>query len=197
MARHFPDRWGGYVFCRRSNDPRHEAERLAHYAGTLDFALQIDYEDTKGGGNLDDLWARYNAYRDVGFTQFLPVYIPRWFWRDHMGSPNLSGFPLEIWNSHYVTGVAAASTLYPGDGHPGWADVGGKPVAILQFTDKAQVAGQQVDANAVRGAGKLAEIFGGEVKELDAQQSEMFAQMHRELTQKSPRRSRSTARTMT
>ena len=107
-----------------------------------------------------------------------------------MGSPNLSGFPLEIWNSHYVTGVAAASALYPGDGHAGWADVGGKPVAILQFTDKAQVAGQQVDANAVRGAGKLAELFGGEVKELDAQQSEMFAQMHRELTQKLPSRSK-------
>lgn len=162
MARLWPGRWGGYVFCRRITDPRREADRLAHFAGTLDFPLQIDYEDNKYGGNLDDLWARYNAYREVGFTRFLPVYIPRWYWSGHMGSPDLTDFPLPIWNSHYVTGSDFASNLYPGDGFQGWAPVGGKEVAILQFTEQAQVAGQRIDANAIRGGlAKVDAIFGG------------------------------------
>jgi len=107
-----------------------------------------------------------NALTARGF-RLLPIYLPRWYWSGRMGSPGLSGLPVEIWNSHYVNGSGFASALYPGDLHQGWAPMGGKYVAILQFTEHADVAGQSIDANAVRGGDdKLAEIFGGE-QELD------------------------------
>lgn len=169
MAKHFPDRWGGYVFCKVGTDPTAEARTLREHAGTPDFPLQIDYEDLDRNGSLADLNRRIDAYRAAGFTNLLPIYIPRWYWRDRMGSPDLSRLPVPIWNSHYVNGTGYASNLYPGDDHSGWAPVGGKDVAILQFSEQAAVAGQRIDVNAFRGnETQLAALFGaGTEKELD------------------------------
>ncbi|WP_433592326.1 peptidoglycan DD-metalloendopeptidase family protein [Nocardia sp. CA-145437] len=160
MARHFPNRWGGYVFCRVACHPDAEADLVLAHSGGTDFPLQIDYEDDQTPGSIEDLLARVNALQARGF-RLLPIYLPRWYWRSHMGAPDLSELPVGIWNSDYVTGVDYASALYPGDGDSGWAPMGGKPVEILQFSETAIVAGQRIDANAIRGgAAKLAEIFG-------------------------------------
>lgn len=169
MATHFPGRWGGYVFCRTNTDPASEAETLRNHAGGVDFPLQVDYEDTTNGGSVDDLLRRFDAYRAVGFQRFLPVYLPRWFWETRMGSAPLDRLPVGVWNSDYVSGRDFASRLYPGDNWApargagrfgGWADMGGKPVQILQFSESASVAGQFIDANAFRGAdAALAELF--------------------------------------
>lgn len=151
MARHFPGRHGGYVFCRTNVDPNREADFLAKHMST-DIPLQVDYEDTKNGGSGDDLFRRVRAYQERGF-HLLPIYLPRWFWDGHMGRPNLAGLPVGIWNSHYTSNTGFASTLY--ERHPAlnaaWADLGGKKVELLQFTEKALVANQLIDANAFRG----------------------------------------------
>ncbi len=170
MAQHFPGRWGGYVFCRMSAHPEAEADWLAAHAGSTDFPLQIDYEDTDGGGSLDDLHARINAYRARGFETLLPIYLPRWFWESRMGAPDLSSLPVGIWNSHYGGGGGTAHDLYwgaGGDSHPGWNPFPGKGVEILQFTETAWVAGQSVDANAIKGGiNSVTRIFGGEVEDM-------------------------------
>jgi hypothetical protein len=177
MQKWFPGRWGGYVFCRRASDPAAEARTLASHAGSTDFPLQIDYEDTSGGGNYNDLVARINAYKAVGFKTFLPIYLPRWFWSGHMGSPNLANLPVDvgIWNSHYVNGSGLPAALYPGDAHAGWADMGNRRIDLLQFTENAGVAGQSIDANAFRGTGQqFNEMFGGAMSKADEELGKKF-----------------------
>jgi hypothetical protein len=152
------------VFCKVGTNPDTEADVVADMC-PRDVPIQIDYEDLDRNGSIGDLLARVGALTARGF-RLLPIYLPRWYWSGRMGSPDLSGLPVEIWNSHYVNGSGFASALYPGDLHPGWAPMGGKDVAILQFTEHADVAGQSIDANAVRGGeSKLAELFGGKAED--------------------------------
>ncbi|WP_324192973.1 GH25 family lysozyme [Nocardia transvalensis] len=159
MAEHF-ECWGGYIYCRPDTHPDIEADAALTYIGDTTVPIQLDYEDHHGSPSLDDLLARANALTDRGFP-LLPVYLPRWYWRDHMGSPNLAGLPVGIWNSHYVTGTGYASALYPGDDHPGWTPMGGKQIDILQFSSTATVAGQAIDVNAIRGdRTQVARLFG-------------------------------------
>ncbi|MFH5211441.1 peptidoglycan DD-metalloendopeptidase family protein [Antrihabitans sp. NCIMB 15449] len=161
MAQHFRDRWGGYVFCKVGTNPDAEADATLAHAGGTDFPLQIDYEDLDRNGNIGDLLARVNALQARGF-RLLPIYLPRWYWQGRMGAPDLSGLPVPIWNSDYVNGGGFASQLYPGDNYKGWAPIGGKDVAILQFSESASVAGQQIDVNAYRGTElQLAALFAG------------------------------------
>ncbi|WP_280393373.1 metallopeptidase [Nocardia wallacei] len=160
----FPGRFGGYVFCRTNTSPLDElavaADNARNAAGQLP-PLQIDYEDTKNGGSLDDLLWRIDAALHFGF-HLLPIYLPRWYWRGHMGAPDLSELPVGIWNSDYVPGRGYASALYPGDDYKGWADMGGQPVQILQFSETAIAAGENpCDANAFRGTpAELDALFG-------------------------------------
>ena len=151
MAKHFPGRWGGYVFCKVGTNPEREADTTLAHAGGTDFPLQVDYEDLDRPGSIGDLVARVNALQARGF-RLLPIYLPRWYWQSRMGAADLSGLPVPIWNSHYVNGTGPASRLYPGNDHVGWAPFGGKDVAILQFSESATVAGQSIDVNAYRGS---------------------------------------------
>lgn len=176
MEKYFPGRWGGYVFCRTDIDPAREARVLREHADGVDFPLQIDYEDTIDGGSVEDLLRRIDAYRAVGFTRLLPVYIPRWFWESRMAGAPLDGLPVGVWNSDYVTGQDYASRLYPGDGWfpsrgtgcGGWADMGGKKVQLLQFSESALVAEQLIDVNAFRGNDlELGALFGNRGREND------------------------------
>ncbi|WP_254699240.1 peptidoglycan DD-metalloendopeptidase family protein [Rhodococcus sp. SGAir0479] len=163
MRKHFTGRFGGYAFCRVDTDPQREADTYLDHAGGTDFPLQIDYEDDENRGSLDDLLARISAYRERG-VRLLPVYIPRWYWRDHMGAPNLSGLPVGVWNSDYVAGTGYASNLYPGNGYKGWEPFhpGAAPVQLLQFSERGRVAGQTVDVNAFRGTTlELDALFAG------------------------------------
>lgn len=162
---HFAGRWGGYVFCRVATTPQDEADAVVAAAALAglspgDFPLQIDYEDTETDGSGVDLLARARAHQARGWD-LLPVYLPRWYWSGHMGSPDLSGLPVGLWDSNYVSGPGYASTLYPGDDSPGWAPFAGRPVTILQFTEQAIAAGENpIDANAFRGtATELDAVF--------------------------------------
>ncbi|WP_069166799.1 peptidoglycan DD-metalloendopeptidase family protein [Nocardia altamirensis] len=188
MQIHFPNRWGGYVYCDVGTKPELEADTaLAHSGGAC--RLQIDYEDLDRDGSIEDLHARVTAFTDRGF-ELLPIYLPRWYWISTMGSPSLAELPVGIWNSHYVTGEDYAPQLYPGDNHPGWEPMGGKAIAILQFSSTAHVAGQLIDVNAVRGGEPaLAALFGKDT-DMTPDESHKLHEIHRELTQLLPSRSR-------
>lgn len=95
-------------------------------------------------------------------------YIPRWYWQQ-LGQPSLAGLP-PLWSSRYPDNVV-------GSLQDEWADVpatywvgyGGLPVAVLQFTSSARIAGHQpLDANAFNGTrAQLAALLqGGEEKDM-------------------------------
>jgi hypothetical protein len=80
------------------------------------------------------------------------LYLPRWYW-DRLGRPSLAGLP-PLWASSYVDpGVASApaSVMYQSHSAAGWDPYASLGVEVLQFTDRAQVAGQLVDADHYRG----------------------------------------------
>ena len=74
------------------------------------------------------------------------LYLPRWYW-ERLGRPSLAGLP-PLWASAYVSVPSApASVMYQSHAAASWASYGALGVEVLQFTDRAQVAGQLVDAD--------------------------------------------------
>jgi hypothetical protein len=75
------------------------------------------------------------------------VYLPHWWWQDHLGSPSLQ--PLAD------LGLALVSSAYPAAGYSstgvGWNGYGGMSPSIWQYTDKQMFNGVPVDFNAYRG----------------------------------------------
>ncbi|QIS01000.1 hypothetical protein F5X71_00440 [Nocardia brasiliensis] len=109
--------------------------------------VMLDHEDNSGGADvLRDVHAEFVRR---GYAVAL-IYIPRWYW-DRIGRPDLSGLPPIMASSYGSDQPGYASSLYPGDGSPGWAPYGGNDVAVLQFTQRARVAGLLIDAWAYRG----------------------------------------------
>lgn len=103
---------------------------------------------------LFDLTARFRA---LGGKPTL-CYLPRWWWRDHMGSPDLR--PLA------AAGLSLVSSAYPSTGYTedgvGWQPYGGVTPVIWQWTDAKWFNGQQVDFNAYKGTvEQLRALFNG------------------------------------
>jgi len=83
------------------------------------------------------------------------AYLPRWWWRDHLGSPDLR--PL------VAAGLALVSSNYsttpPG---VGWAPYGGVTPTVWQFAADHPFGGQRVDFNRYLGTtAQLAALFAG------------------------------------
>jgi hypothetical protein len=121
--------------------------------------VMLDHE--AGGGGIEVLRNVHAEFVARGYRVIL-MYVPNWYWSGTMGSPDLSGLP-PLMSSNYGnerSGYAAA--IYPGDGDVGWNGYGGLGVSIFQFTQKASVAGQSIDASAFRGTElQLAALFAG------------------------------------
>lgn len=146
----------GYHYVR-TDDPYRQADTFVSHLGDKSIPAMLDFELNSGG--ISNFWAVKNAIESRGVRVALS-YIPKWYWRDHIGAPDLSGVPGLI-QSSYVNGTGYASNLYPGDDSARWAPYGNRQPILLQFTDKAQVAGQFVDANAFRGTpDQLRELLG-------------------------------------
>ena len=138
----------------------------AHVAGIArtvpkDVPVIPDVESGSGGADLTrDI---VNQARAAGYRVPL-VYLPRWYWQQ-IGSPSLAGLP-PLWSSRYpdytVRGLGDAYAKAPGSY---WDGYGGLPVALLQFTSSARVAGYApLDANAYRGSrDQLAALLGAAV----------------------------------
>ncbi len=135
----------GYHYIRES-DPNRQADLFVDQLGDKSIAAMLDFEE--GGGGIDNFWAVLHAIEARGVHVALS-YIPRWYW-ERIGKPDLSRVPGLI-QSSYVEGTGYASVLYPGDDSIRWAAFGGRQPDILQFTDRALIAGKTLDANAFRG----------------------------------------------
>ncbi|MGV9676197.1 glycoside hydrolase family 25 protein [Nocardia sp. NPDC003482] len=135
----------GYHYLRGDCDVDAQAELFLEHLG--DAPAMVDFE--ADSGDMSTFWGFVEALNARGRRLDLS-YIPRWYWQ-RIGYPDLSDVPGLI-QSSYVSGTGYASELYPGDDSRFWDGFGGKPVDILQFTDRALVAGHYVDADAFRGS---------------------------------------------
>lgn len=137
------------------------AAQVANVARVVPKSVPIipDVEANSGGVALVREFV--DKLRAAGYRVPL-LYLPRWYWQQ-LGSPDLRGLPA-LWSSRYPDNVvgtlgsewAAAPASY-------WNGYGGLPVAVLQFTSSARVAGHQpLDANAFNGTrDQLAIVLGG------------------------------------
>ena len=165
MRKHFPGRFAGYHFWRRSASPESQAALLAEHIGDLSVPIQLDFEDEKARGvTRAELDAIVNAIQARGMRVVID-YIPRWWWEGYMNKADLAGTGRPLWSSNYgPNAVNYGSTLYAnrgGDNGPGWEGYGGGNVAVWQFGEHGQVAGQQIDVNAFKGSIEdLTKLFG-------------------------------------
>ncbi|WP_378735424.1 glycoside hydrolase family 25 protein [Nocardia brasiliensis] len=152
------------------------AEQVDHYAAAEpDTAVPVMLDVELGSGGTEVLRPLVDEFDRRGYRVAL-LYLPRWYWAGHLGEPDLSGLP-PLMASHYGTDRPGyASALYPGDNAPGWAPYGGGTVAVLQFTQRAHVAGQQLDAWAFRGdLAALDELFAAPTKEAPMSDAQAIA----------------------
>lgn len=109
-----------------------------------DTPLMLDVENLKGANSVGGVLAFTSAYRNLGGRVAL-AYIPKWYWRDHMGSPDLRPIGdagMRLVSSDY-------SERYSDTG-VGWADYGNMYPYVWQYTDAFPYAGHHVDFNACK-----------------------------------------------
>lgn len=136
-----------YHYVLASSSPAEQVDRYARVEPDRSVPVMLDHEQRSGDAGV--LRAVHDEFVRRGYRVAL-VYLPRWYW-DGIGRPDLSGLP-PLMASHYGADQPGyASALYPGDTSPGWAPYGGNAPIVLQFTQRARVAGLQIDAWAFRG----------------------------------------------
>jgi len=141
----------------RDTSPAAQVDNFVRVEPDRGVPVMLDHELNPGGVGV--LRAVYDEFVRRGYRVPL-TYLPRWYWQGHIGSPDLSGLP-PLMASHYGQDLPGfASLLYPGADHVGWSGYGGNTVAVLQLTQKARVAGQLVDAWAVRSEKEFDALFG-------------------------------------
>lgn len=150
----------GYHYLRSTASIEAQADTFVQHLGDKSIPCMIDAE--LGSGGVTEISAFRDAVEARGVRCAL-LYLPRWYWSGHIGSPDLRGLP-PLMSSSYGPGTGRAgyaSAIYPGDQDSGWTGYGGLPIAVFQFTEKARVAGQSIDAWAWRGTtAELNALFG-------------------------------------
>jgi len=143
----------GYHYLRSGNEAQQAGVFCQQLAAVGGVPGMLDAEAiTAVGGTPTLAVAGIHRFLDACATNgaHIPLlYLPRWYWQ-RMGSPDLSGLPM-LWASSYVAGTGYASALYESVTPRYWAAYGNLPVAVLQFTDQALVAGYRIDADAYLG----------------------------------------------
>lgn len=108
-----------------------------------DVRVMWDIENTQQVQTVPGILDLSKRFRAKGGQDKL-AYLPRWYWRDHMGMPDLR--PLE---DNGLRIVGSYYTTYT-DNAPGWEPYGNVTPYILQYTDKLPYGGQGVDFNACK-----------------------------------------------
>ena len=127
--------------------------------GDLSMPLALDWEESGGSGNWANFMAVLAAFRAAGLRVAL-AYCPRWYFQQQ-GSPDMSAARLPLWSSRYIPGTGTPTSLYARVTADMWAGYGGLSVALVQFTDRATVAGCAVDCSAFPGTrDQLANLLG-------------------------------------
>jgi hypothetical protein len=120
------------------------------YAAVGRTPVMVDAEDMPGNTGyagpltVADIAGFVTELRRLGGVSNL-VYLPRWYWADHMGSPDLR--PL---GNIGVRLVSSSYTTYSDSG-PGWAAYGGLTPVQWQYTNALPYSGSASDFNAFRG----------------------------------------------
>ena len=145
----------GYHYLRAGNEDS-QARMFVNALRTAGVPGMLDAEALASDG-------RTPALTMAGIRSFLRacqrlgalvplLYLPRWYW-DRLRRPSLAGLP-PLWASRYVSPSvpsAPASVMYQSHAPAGWDSYGSLDVEVLQFTDRAQVAGRLIDADHYRG----------------------------------------------
>ncbi|GAA3969674.1 hypothetical protein GCM10023085_59980 [Actinomadura viridis] len=140
---------GAYHFLHGGNGAAQARYFLGKAGDVSGFAVALDVEASGANASTAEDWVREFKERTGGH----PVigYFPRWYW-ERQGRPDL-GFFDTIWQSHYVNGSGAPSSLYAKVPASWWSSFGGESVSILQFSSSGRVPGisGDCDVNAYRG----------------------------------------------
>jgi GH25 family lysozyme M1 (1,4-beta-N-acetylmuramidase) len=132
--------FAGYHFLRSDSDGAAQGRFCVSKLGDKSIPIMIDVE-SEGSSHpqISHIRGFINGVRDAGGNVSL-MYVPHWYWEQHMGSPNLTGLPRLV-ASNYVTGHDYASKLYPGDNSAKWFAYGGQMPTILQFSSSVAYSG--------------------------------------------------------
>jgi hypothetical protein len=181
----------GYHYLRPGNEAGQAAVFCRQLASAGSVPGMLDAEALAGDGHSATL-------KVDGIRRFLAecanrgahvplLYLPHWYW-ERMGSPDLTGLPT-LWASGYVNGTGYASNLYKAVTPARWAGYGNLPVAVLQFTETAKVAGQTIDADVFLGTrDEFASLLGIGSDEMSAEIEQMVREIHHEVTLRLPQR---------
>lgn len=147
----------GYHYCRTGN-PAGEAAACKAWLGDISIPVMLDWE--QGSGNIANLIVTLNAFRTAGLRVVLG-YLPRWYWQQ-TGGGDLRPLGVALVSSRYPSAaLGVPAQIYRYVTQDTWSGYGGLNPTILQFTDRATVAGVQVDANAFLGTrDQLATLLG-------------------------------------
>jgi GH25 family lysozyme M1 (1,4-beta-N-acetylmuramidase) len=123
--------------------------------------IQLDWEDPTDPASPAVARQWVDTFQAETAGHPVLIYLPHWFWEDHLGSPGGLSDLGPLWASHYVAGVTGdADTVNARVPTSWWGPYGGwqKP-KLLQITDQGISAGVGgLDLNA----------FDGTLAELDA-----------------------------
>jgi len=146
----------GYHFIDTS-DAAAQAANCKAALGDTTIPLALDWES--GSGDWPNFCAVLDAFRGAGLNVRL-AYCPRWYWQAQ-GSPDMSTVGLPLWSSRYVTATGAPTSIYQSVSANQWVGYGGLGVGLVQFTDKATIAGMAIDCSAFGGTrDELAALLG-------------------------------------
>lgn len=135
-----------------------DASQQARVARTAARGRPVMLDVETGSGDITQVRRFLDAAAREGIRVPL-VYLPRWY-HQQIGSPSLVGLP-PIVSSRYRVATGYATQIYAGVPATWWDSYGGGDVRVLQFTDRATVAGKAIDANAFRGTrDELAALLG-------------------------------------
>ena len=169
-----------YHFCRRPDEGTSVAQQVQaslDVMGEKVRPLWLDVETP--GGFSGDLVAQFKAEFERRGVHVAGVYSYVPYWEGQMGvEPDSHAFG-PFWVAGYpVAPGGSPAQIYAalgGDGNRQWSHpLGNQQPSIWQFTDRATVAGHQVDANAFRGSADALQtlINGGEAA--TSEEDDMF-----------------------
>jgi Glycosyl hydrolases family 25 len=146
-----------YTYYKSQADAMRAPFMGYHWMDTSDLSLQAKNAFSVVGPNVPLMWDAEDAgvtvprlldltdrYRSLGGIVHM-LYLPKWYWVNHMGSPDLSVLAadgLYLISSHY--------TAYSDTG-PGWQPYGGMTPVQWQYTNSQAFNGKFVDFNAYKG----------------------------------------------
>lgn len=127
-----------------STDPvgqcRFFLDTIGSPAGML---IQLDWEDVADPPPVAVARTWIAEWRAQTGDHPVLIYLPHWFWRDHLGSPAALDDLGPLWASHYVAGAqpdaSTAEARVPASWRTGYAGWSGP--TVLQTTDNGQAAG--------------------------------------------------------